>query len=206
MLYFCPECRNADVEKEIVETAGDVGVAACPDCGTHFEFPYHTLFTLEGAPTSGKSTTAGRLDGDIDLAICEGDLHAGLTAGRLSWPEMCDLDFRLCLLLHDAGAQTLFVGGMHPHDIADSPETRYFDGVERCALVCSDAELRRRLRERDDASEETIENFQGVNRWYREEGPQKGIHVVDTTERDPADVTRAVTSWLDARRSADSAQ
>jgi hypothetical protein len=197
MLQFCPHCRNADVEKEIAATGADTATAACPECGGTYDFPYLTLYTLEGAPASGKSTTAGRLHGTIDLAVYEGDMHMDLIAGTLDWDEICRLDFRICMTLHSAGKQTLFVGGVHPHDLADSPETQYFDGIERCALVCSDEEMERRVRERADGDPEGLELSLDVNRWYREQGPAEGIAVIDTGEHGPEAVGERVRAWLE---------
>jgi len=197
MLQFCPGCRNADVKKEIVATASDTATAACPECGESYEFPYFTLYSLEGAPASGKSTTAGRLHGELGLAVYEGDMHMDLLADNCSWDEICRLDFRICMTLHSAGRQALFVGGVHPHDLADSPETRYFDGIERCALVCSDDEVEQRVRERGDGDPEGLELSLNVNQWYREEGPAAGIDVIDTTEAGPDAVAERVKEWID---------
>lgn len=198
MLHVCPSCRNTDVEKAVEESGDGDATAECPDCYETFRFPYRPLYTLEGAPAAGKSTTAGRLDGDVDLAVYEGDLHIDLTNGNLSWPAICDLDLRVCMTLHDTGRQAFFVGGVHPHDLADSPETRYFSGIDRCALVCDDADLEARLRERPETTAETVETFLDVNRWYREQGPADGLKVVDTTAADPDEVGREVGTWLDS--------
>ena len=196
MLHFCPSCRNADVEKPVFESDDGYATAECPDCRDTFRFPYLPLYTLEGAPATGKSTTAGRLDGDIGVTIYEGDLHIDLTDGNLSWASICDLDFRICMALHNASRQTLFVGGVYPHELSESPETRYFSRVERCALVCEDADLEGRLRERTEMTAETVERFLGVNRWYREQGPAKGMKVISTTAADPDEVARRVGAWV----------
>lgn len=203
MLHFCPECRNADVEKPVTGTTSGTARATCPDCETTFEFPSRPLLTLEGAPSAGKSTTAGRLQNELELAVYEGDAHIDLTNGKLSWEAICDLDLRICLTLHAAGKQSLFVGGVYPHTLTDSPETRYFSRIERCALVCSDAALRQRLEARE-MDEETIEHFLSVNRWYRTEGPAKGIEIIDTSVNGPDEVARQVTAWVsDARNTAE---
>jgi hypothetical protein len=198
MLHVCPSCPNSDVEKPVERTDDGRATAECPDCRETFQFPYRPLYTLEGAPAVGKSTTAGRLDGEIDLAVYEGDLHIDLTNGNLSWASICDLDLRVCMTLHHAGRQALFVGGVHPHDLAESPETRYFPRVERCALVCDDADLEARLRERPETTDETVETFLGVNRWYRERESAEGITVVNTTAADPNEVAAEVDTWIES--------
>ncbi|WP_423745931.1 hypothetical protein V5735_08275 (plasmid) [Haladaptatus sp. SPP-AMP-3] len=151
---------------------------------------------MEGAPGVGKSTTAGVLDGTISPSIYEGDLHIDLTNGNLSWAAICDLDFRICMMLHAADEQALFVGGVHPHDLSDSPETRYFSSIERCALVCDDSDLEERLGERSMAPN-TIDTFLDVNRWYREQGAAQDITVINTSTADPDAVARRVHTWLD---------
>lgn len=198
MLHFCPRCRNPDVEKPVVDSDSDHATAECPDCGERFRFPYLPLFTLEGAPAVGKSTAAGRLDGDVEPSLYEGDMHIDLTADALSWDAICGLDLRVCLALHSVGERALFVGGVHPHDLADSPETRYFSRIERCALVCDDADLEERLRARE-MDPDAVETFLDVNRWYRESGPEAGLTVVNTSDDDPDEAAERVSAWIEAR-------
>lgn len=197
MLHFCPQCRNTDIEKSIFDAEDGYATAECPNCGKRFQFRYLPLYTLEGAPGVGKSTTAGLLEGEISPTMYEGDLHIDLTNGKLSWKEICDLDFRICMLLHAAGRQPLFVGGVHPHDIDDSPETRYFSSIERCALVCDDADLEKRLRERSMA-QDGIDFMLDVNHWYRNEGIDHGIEVVNTSDLAPDEVAREVRGWVES--------
>lgn len=196
MLQFCPSCRNADVDKRIVDAGDEVATAVCPDCGERFEFPHLPLYILEGAPATGKSTTAGRIQDRIDLSIYEGDAHMSLTAGNLTWAEICALDLRFCLTLHAAGQQALFVGGVYPHPLEERPETRYFSRIERCALVCEDDDLLDRSRERAGEVPEEMDYLHDVNRWYREQGPAQGIEVLDTSALDPDAVAQRVVDWI----------
>lgn len=199
MLHFCPECRNVDVDKPIVGSKNGYGVAECPDCNETFQFPYLSLYTLEGAPAVGKSTTTGLLEDDIDLSIYEGDLHIDLTNGNLSWGSICDLDFRICMTLHAAGQQALFVGGIHPHELSESPETRYFPRIERCALVCEDADLKERLRNRTEMTSKAVDTFREVNQWYREQASTGDIETFNTSVANPDEVARHVATWIETR-------
>ncbi|KZN24482.1 hypothetical protein A4G99_08845 [Haladaptatus sp. R4] len=196
MLHFCPGCRNSDIEKQILDSEDGHATAECPECSERFEFRYLPLYSLEGAPGVGKSTTAGLLEGEISPTVYEGDLHIDLTNENLSWGTICDLDFRVCMTLHAAGRQALFVGGVHPHQLADSPETRYFSSIERCTLVCDDADLEERLRERSMAQDD-IDFMLDVNRWYRDGGTDHGIEVVNTSDLAPDEVARQVREWLE---------
>jgi hypothetical protein len=197
MLQFCPVCRNANIDKRIVDACETTATAVCPDCGEHFEFSYLPLHILEGAPATGKSTTAGRIQDRIDLAIYEGDAHMSVTAGNLSWDEICDLDLRFCLTLHAAGQQALFVGGVYPHSLEESPETRYFSRIERCALVCDDDDLLDRSRARAGDVPDEMDYLHDVNRWYREHGPEQGIEVLNTSALNPDAVAQRVADWID---------
>lgn len=197
MLHFCPVCRNADVKKTIVSSTDGHATAECADCHNKFQFPYLPLYTIEGAPAVGKSTTGGRLEDDLGVTVYEGDLHIDLTTDTLSWAAICDLDLRICMTLHAAGQQALFVGGIYPHNITESPETRYFSSIERCALVCEDADLKERLRERTEMTSETVDRFLEINRWYRDQGPTKDIEVINTTTADPDDVANHVSTWIE---------
>lgn len=201
MLQLCPECRDPNPEKPVRDVPEEGYAAAdCPECGATYRFRYLPLYALEGAPATGKSTTAGRLDPPASLTVVEGDAHVDLTGDGLSWAAICDLDFRICATVHAAGSQALFVGGMAPHDPADSPETRYFSRIERCALVCEDGDYRERLGRRDGIGPEAVEGFLEVNRWYRERGPDEGIETVNTTDLDPDAVAGRVRDWIGADR------
>lgn len=101
------------------------------------------------------------------------------------------------MTLHAAHQQTLFVGGLHPHTLAESPETRYFPRIERCALVCDDDDLEARLADRE-MQQEVIDGFLEVNRWYREEGPSEGIEVLNTSNLAPETVAERVTAWIES--------
>lgn len=195
---MCPSCRNVAIDKPVRPVDGeDRAVAECPDCDHEFEFPYLPLAVLEGAPAVGKSTTAGHLGDRPSRTIYEGDLHIDLTADR-PWAPICDLDFRVCTTLHPAGQRALFVGGVHPHDLADSPETRYSSRIDRCALVCDDDEYRARFGRRPAVDEEAVEEFLEGNRWYREQGPDEGIEVVSTSAFEPAAVADRIAAWLES--------
>lgn len=200
MLYVCPDCRNFDVEKPVRDEGSDGrAIAVCPDCGREFEFRYWPLRTLEGALGVGKSVTAGRFDRNCPLAVFEGDLLVDLLGGELSWGAICVLSLRICLTLHATGQRALCVGGLYPHDPADSPETRYFSRFDRCALVCDDDDLESRLRGRPhfQKNPEDVDEFLDVNRWYREEGPPAGIETVNTTDADPDRVARRIAAWIE---------
>lgn len=195
MIHVCPGCRSVDPDKEIRPEDAPEGrdVADC-DCGASFGFPYFPLATLEGAPGVGKSTAAGQMN--TDRAVYEGDIHISLTGGDLTWEEVCELDFRVCMTLHAADRPALFVGGMHPYEPADAPEARYFDGFERCALVASDDDLRERLEARGMESD-AVSGCLDVNRWYREDSPE-AIRCVDTTTLDSETVAERVSARCDS--------
>lgn len=202
MLSVCPECRDPAVDKEVRPAAAPDGyaTAVCGNCGHKFRFRYVPLFTLEGPPGVGKSTTAGLLSNDIPLAVYEGDHHIDLLGGELSWSSVCELELRIGMTLHANGRQALYVGGIRPYELADSSETRYFPRIERCALVASDEDLAARLRERPFYREHPrkVEEHLEHVRWYRERGPERGIRVVNTTELSPEAVATAVTDWIES--------
>ncbi|WP_458206647.1 hypothetical protein [Haladaptatus sp. NG-SE-30] len=100
------------------------------------------------------------------------------------------------MTLHAADQQTLFVGGVHPHDIDESPEIRYFSRVERRALVCDDADLEARLRDRPSTTSDALDFFLDVNRWYREQGAKDGLKIINTSVATPDEVAHRVGAWF----------
>jgi hypothetical protein len=199
MLNVCPVCRDPTVEKRVTAIGDGTATATCPECGHEYGFSHRPLYTIEGAPGSGKSTTAGRIGSDLPHVVVEGDAFVDLVGGELSWGAVCELSLRICVTVHAAGERALYVGGMYPRKLADCPETRYFSRIERCALVCSDEAYERRLRERPwyRAHPAKIDEHLVHNRWYREEGPGEGIEVVDTSAHGPAEVARRVRERIE---------
>jgi hypothetical protein len=65
------ELSKPRIEKDVTPTGERTARAECPNCGTSFEFPYLLLYLLEGAPSAGKSTTAGYLHDALELTIYE---------------------------------------------------------------------------------------------------------------------------------------
>lgn len=203
MLNVCPSCGDLDFEKAITEERGADGsaVAICTACGDDYRFPYRTLFSLTGAPGCGKSTVARHLSGELPTLVLESDcLVEFRLETEMEWTTYCGLWLRVAMLVHYADRQVLLAGSGigNPLNVSGRTETRYFPAIDRCALVCEEDVLRERLRERawlQDAPEKRGE-FLEHNRWFREHGPEHGIHLVDTTDATVERTARSVREWV----------
>lgn len=118
----------------------------------------------------------------------------------MGWATYCGLWLRVAGIVHHAGESVLLAGSGigFPENVAKRPETRYFDGIKRCALVCGENEMEKRLDGKAwlEGRPERRAEFLESNRWFRTEGSEHGIELVDTTDVAVAESAAAVAEWL----------
>lgn len=203
MLNVCPSCGDHEFDKSIrtEESSEGEAVARCPTCETDFLFPYRPLFSLTGAPGTGKSTVVRCLRGQVPVVVLESDILVDLQHETdMEWAIYCGLWLRVCMTLHYAGRQTLLAGsgiGL-PENVADRPETQYFPNIQRCALVCDDAVLADRLEDRGwlEDRPKKREEFLQTNRWFWNHGLDHNIELVDTTDASAEQTADSVKTWI----------
>ena len=198
MFNACANCGHWHDKREI-DAAGPYAI--CPDCGYPQPFLYLPLFVITGASGVGKSTITLALMGQLpSFVLLEGDIF---WRDEFNRPENDYLDFRnVCLraakTINQSGRPTIITGSATPGQYETCPEFCYFDGVHYLALVCEDAELKRRLRQRpswrQSGSAEFIEGMLAFNNWFQERGDL--VTLLDTTQISVAQTAAEIKAWL----------
>lgn len=171
--------------RTILEFAGSTSVAK-PD-----------LINITGCPGTGK-TTAGRLLPDRlgpEFVVIDTDLISQPTdtVDEKTWSSFIERLLRLAVGIAYGGHRPVLVGYSTPWQWDDQPLLHFLGRIHHIALVCSDAELDRRLRARDwlDASERP--GLLDLNRRFRE---MPGVRRIDTTNVLPDRVADEIVALL----------
>lgn len=202
MFNVCYNCGEYRADK-VIDPRGPYAI--CPACGHPHPFRRLPLLIVSGASGAGKSTVLRRLLGRVEGAVLlEGDI---LWRPEFDRPEEGYRDFfetwlRVAKNISQAGRPVaLFNAGLGvPENVEGCVERRYFGEVHYLALVCEDGVLRQRLRARPDWREsgapEWVEEQVRFNHWFKEEGPQHGVELLDTTTATVEETAEAVAAWI----------
>jgi hypothetical protein len=200
---ICPVCGNPTTGAEVLPVER---VVVCDLCGAASAFGLlPPLLFLTGASGAGKTTLYEALVGKVEEAILiNADLLWGVNPAHDD-PETGYRQFR-GLILHLAerlarnGRPVLVEGSCMPEQYETLGERWHFSKTAYLAVVCSDAELERRLTVRPSWRRSTrhIDTMMAWNRQLRD-GPlptTPPMDVLDTTDRAPSDSAREVHRWI----------
>ena len=200
---ICPGCRSPTTGAEVLPV---VQLLVCDLCGasSRFELLPPLLF-LTGASGAGKSTLYEILVGNVEEAILiDADLLWGVNPAHDSpadgYRQFRGLTLHLAERLARNGRPVLVEGSCMPEQYETLGERWYFSKTAYLAVVCSDAELERRLKSRPAwrGSSELLNTMLTWNRQLRDRtlDTSPRIEVLDTTDRDPLDCAQEVHRWI----------
>lgn len=178
----------------------------CDLCGasSRFELLPPLLF-LTGASGAGKTTLYEYLVGNVNEAILiDADLLWGVDPSHDNpadgYRQFRGLILHLVERLARNGRAVLIEGSCMPEQYETLGERWYFSKTAYLAVVCSDAELERRLMARPAwrRSSQLLDTMLTWNRQLREGFLETNppIDLLDTTGREPADCARVVHQWI----------
>jgi len=211
MQQDCPSCGVHDVHMTVdPDPDGNATeterVLVCPECGTSKPFVSPPLCIVTGAAGTGKSTVRSALQGDIDAVLLEDDPLWVDGFEEMTEPEFNDYVLSLCAEVAQSGVQpVLFTTGMGvPDNVEGLGARRYFGESHYLALVCDDETQAERLRARpgwDDGEDEWADVDRQVefNQWFRTEGEDEGVELLDTTDAAVEETIADVRGWLGDR-------
>ncbi len=185
-------------------------IATCPHCGHRSRFRHLPLFVLTGASGTGKTTACQRLYHTLpECVVLESDVLLAALASfadedvRQYW----NLWLRLIIELNQAGKPVLVCGTVVPRSLESSPNRSGLTDIHYLALICDDAALQQRLRDRpawrgcDHAF--IAKQIEFNRRWrdqaFREDEASEKMAVVallDTTTGSPERTVEAVRAWV----------
>ncbi len=199
----CYQCGIYRADK-IIDSAGPYAI--CPECGHRHPFTRQPLFTVGGASGTGKSALLQALGTQPQPAVClETDI---LWRPEFDRPEDGYRDFfetwlRMAKNIGQAGRPVVLFGAGFAvvENLEACVERRYFGQLHILALVCDDAVLAQRLRERPPwrgVTEDFIAAQLSFNRWLREQGTQPAppLALLDTSALTIDQAAVDITHWL----------
>jgi gluconate kinase/DNA-directed RNA polymerase subunit RPC12/RpoP len=190
--FGCPAC-GAGVALQLVATDS----ITCADCSTRRSFRQGRLYVITGSPGTGKSTVgralAARLP--LHLVVLDTDLTARPEHGSSyeAWFGFIDTWLRTAVGVAQGGHTLILVGYSMPHQWEHRHQAfRHFLGpITFVALVCSDDELDRRLRQRTWIGSHERESLIELKRQFR---ARADMTLIETENQPPDDIADQVLS------------
>lgn len=183
--------------------------------GAHVWFvPTDCLHVVAGAAATGKSTVRRALADRVTAALFEGDDLLDVAdppsgvgeAGEREARAFNDVWLRVCAsAAHSGRPVVLFGSGLLPRLVEPCDARDRFEQVRYLVLVCEEARLRQRLRDRPGAAIHDdywgdVDRQVALNAEYRGLGDSADVPVetLDTTDRSVSETADAVAAWLSA--------
>jgi hypothetical protein len=204
MLNVCYKCGLYRADK-LIDPDGPFAI--CPECGHKHPFLQLPLLIVSGASGAGKSALCQHLLGQQrQVVLLDADI---LWRPEFNQPENNYSDFletwlRMCKNINQSGRPVvLFGAGIGvPGNIEPCVERRYFSRVHYLSLVCDDALLAARLRERpgwrESGGQAFIEGQLRFNQWFktRPANEEPAITLLDTTHASIEQTSKQVLEWI----------
>jgi AAA domain len=204
---ICPVCQCPTTGAEVRPAER---LLICDLCGaaTTYDLLPPLLF-LTGASGAGKTTLYHQLLGRVREAILiDGDLLWSVNPAHND-PGSGYRAFR-ALVLHLAerlaanGTPVMVEGTCVPEQYENLGERWYFSKTAYIAVVCEEAELRRRLRARPPWRLEgvDVEGIVAVNEAFRTQRFDPPVELLETTGRSVEECASALHTWIRAQATA----
>jgi len=206
MMDTCFNCGEFRPDKAI-EPGGPYAV--CPVCSYKHLFRQLPLFAICGPSGAGKSAIGQMLLANVPGAIVlEGDLlwnEAYNTPGD-NYRSFYETWLRLAKNISQSGKPVVLLSaGALPANLEPCVQRRYFTQIHYCALVCDDAVIAARLRQRPEWRNTTAPSFMERNRafnnWLKANGQKSSpeIMLMDTSTEAPQSTKEKVLRWIGSR-------
>lgn len=175
----------------------------CPHCGHRRPFLRLPLFQVTGASGAGKTRVCRDLPAALPECVV---LDQDILLSGLPWEQHRRNWLRVAMNIHQGARSTVLVSTQLPQHYETLPERAWFSEIHYLALVCDEAILAERLRERPrwrGADEAKIAEMQAFNEWLKTNAPETSppMTLLDTTDPDPAVTTAATAAWVRERLS-----
>ena len=205
MFNVCPHCGEYAEEKQI-DPAGPFAI--CPHCHYAHPFLQQPLFIVTGASGAGKSTACLALVPILkECVVMESDMLWGLIppTPEDNYRSYRNAWLRIAKNIGQSGRPVVLCGSAIPEQYERCAERRYFSTLHYLALVCEEAVLIERLKQRPawrkSGSTETLERMAQFNRWLREHAftTQPAMTLYDTTQCSIAETAEDIAQWIRQR-------
>ncbi|MDE7327002.1 MAG: ATP-binding protein [Lachnospiraceae bacterium] len=198
MFEICPKCGNYEWDKQV---SVDKKSVCCPKCGASWENLAFPLLILTGCSGVGKTTTARKLmERQQDFVVLDGDILFTADKGEyMDWVERIE---GLTRDIMQCKKPVLWTMAGNLDKLKEAWNHRFFPEIYCLALVCSEAELRRRMTEgRGIADKEWIRNSVEYNNYFLEHDRlgDLALEHLDITMLDSGQAAKQVELWVHSK-------
>lgn len=197
MVDICPQCGSYDWDKAV-----DGSTITCPRCGHRWAFLKLPLFVVTGASGVGKTATVQALQGlTRDFVCLDADFFYNLMPHETQEDYMAQTEQAQALSrdIMQCGRPAVWARAGNIHMLNMTYGARFFDGIYVLALTCPEEELRRRMTEGRNISDQGwIQSSVDYNRYFMEHDHIDTVAYerLDTGGMDVNRAARAVEKWL----------
>lgn len=200
MFEICPKCGNHEWNKQM---SADKWLARCPKCGASWENRAFPLLILTGCSGVGKTTTARRLmERQQDFVVLDGDILFTDNQGEyMDWVERIE---GLTRDIMQSGKPVVWTMAGNLDKLKKAWNERFFPGIYCLALVCEEAELRRRMTEGREISDAGwIRSSVEYNNYFLQHDRLDDIvfERLDVTILSPEQAAERVEVWIRSKLS-----
>ena len=197
MIGSCPHCGNWQWDKEVTETE-----VICPKCGGRWPLRKLPVYILTGCSGVGKTTTGQALQKMTDeFIVLDSDMFHSLLQPRTEEGHMQVVEQTLSLTknTNQAGKLTLWTKAGLIDKFPLAYNARFFSRIKVLALTAEESELRRRMTEGRQISDEGwIESSVDYNHYFRTHTSIGAVpyDALDITKLSPEQAAKKVLEWL----------
>lgn len=197
MIATCPKCQNNEWDKEVIEK-----YILCPKCGMKWQFFKKPLYILTGCSGVGKTTTGMALQKMTgEFIVLDSDLFYNIMIHETEDDEYKQLEQMQSLSCNitQAGKSVVWTMAGNIDKLNKTYSSRFFSEIKVLALTCTNAELRRRMREgRNISDEQWLKSSSDYNEYFitHTKLGETEFDSIDITELTPKEVANKVLDWL----------
>ncbi len=197
MIGICPHCGNYDWDKEVTENQ-----ARCPKCGETWQFRKMPLFILTGCSGMGKTSTGIEImKQQNDFIVLDADMFYNIMPHETQedYYNQIEQVESLSKNIMQSGKTVLWTMAGNLDKLNHVYNRRFLGEIHCLALVCDEAELRRRMTEgRKITDEGWIQSSVDYNQYFQTHTSLADMpfEVFDTTEKTVPQAAEHVIQWV----------
>lgn len=202
MITICRKCGSWDWDKEV--DTEDKTIVRCPKCGYSWKSKSLPLYILTGCSGVGKTSTAMELqERECDFIVLDADYFTFMPGNsEEDWIKRIEQLQALSADIMQGGKPVMWTMAGCLDKLHSTYSERFFTKIHCLALVCEEQELRRRMSEgRQITDEHWIQSSVDYNRYFMEHDHigDTEYDIFDITGKNVNEVADYVIEWVNRK-------
>ena len=200
MIGICQNCGNYDWDKEVKGNQ-----IICPKCKASWKFRKLPLFLLTGCSGVGKTTTGqAMLKRNVDFVVLDADMFYNLMPHETQEDYCAQVEQLEALSknIMQSGKPVLWTMAGNLDKVNQVYHRRFFSDIYCLALVCTEAELRDRMRNgRGITDENWIQGSVDYNEYFRTHDTVYDLpfETLDMSGKTAEELAAQVEAWVQTK-------